>query len=201
MFNNVESHVGSTGHTGLCGVANMDVEKGHEGPLPMPGTCGDGLTDEAQEAWARAALGGMFNEHAHFLEEFAFGFRFLDLGAFPSGFSEALLADPRCTRGYGVCTPSAPCTIRDRRYYVERASLLPPADPRWAVRAGPVELALCTANVGDYVGPDRTVLYWALMLQEWHIALHRLEPCGVVIARFLNPVEQKGHIQYYGCSR
>ena len=37
--------------------------------------------------WSRAALGGIFSEHAHFVSELAFGFRFLDLCASPPGFS------------------------------------------------------------------------------------------------------------------
>ena len=44
-------------------------------------------------------LAGIFDEHGHFSGEFPFGFRFLDLSGAGTGFSEALLQEPRCVHG------------------------------------------------------------------------------------------------------
>ena len=46
-----------------------------------------------------------FGDFNGYLDQAEGGFRFLDLGCAPGGFSSFLLSDPRCAGGYGVTLP------------------------------------------------------------------------------------------------
>merc|ERR1712232_591444 len=55
------------------------------------------------------------------------GFRFLDCGCAPGGFSRFLLDDPRCKLGYGVTLPSDtggfPMRLRCNNFFLQRGDL------------------------------------------------------------------------------
>jgi hypothetical protein len=122
-------------------------------------------------------LDSVFAENGHFLAEFPFGFRFLDVDC--GEFSTQLLADSRCVKGYGVCDRSE-AKVEGERYTTEDLSLESTVDPR-SVGCGPVELAVLTAPGGSEAAALQR------QVRQLRLALHHLEPCGVVIIRIFRP--------------
>jgi len=127
----------------------------------------------------------------------ASGFRFLDLGCAPGGFSTYLLEDPRCTNGFGVTLPSAsggfPMRLRNQKFFLQQADLfeIGPMD----LVASEVHVCICDAqylrnNVAwdeKYSGVrcrSKQHGVWALLLKQFWLALTRLLTGGMLIFRF-----------------
>jgi len=70
------------------------------------------------------------------------GFKFLDLGCAPGGFSAFLLDDPRCLAGFGVTLPSNcggfPVRVRDSRFFLQQGDLF---------EIGPTDLIASEINI------------------------------------------------------
>mmetsp|Transcript_12975 Transcript_12975/g.31267 ORF Transcript_12975/g.31267 Transcript_12975/m.31267 type:complete len:763 (+) Transcript_12975:56-2344(+) len=125
------------------------------------------------------------------------GFRFLDLGCAPGGFSYFLLSDPRCIQGWGVTLPTE---MGGYRILFE--------DPRFAVQEGdlmaihPTEtnghsVNVCVADaqyLRDHISMNSKYLgrraviedlgIWCLTTKELWIAFSKLAAGGLFVFRF-----------------
>lgn len=125
------------------------------------------------------------------------GFRFLDLGCAPGGFSSFLLDDPRCSAGFGVTLPSLsggfPVRVRSDRFLLQHADLfeLGPRD----LLAPEVHICICDAqylrnNISwddQYRGVhcrSKQHGVWALIAKQFWLGLTRVATGGVFIFRF-----------------
>lgn len=125
------------------------------------------------------------------------GFRFLDLGCAPGGFSTFLLEDPRCYTGFGVTLPSLsggfPVRVRSERFFLQQADLfeLGPGD----LLASDVNICICDAqylrnNISwdeQYRGVrcrSKQHGVWALLMKQFWLGLTKLTSGGAIIFRF-----------------
>lgn len=127
----------------------------------------------------------------------AAGFKFLDLGCAPGGFSSFLLDDPRCLAGFGVTLPSNcggfPVRVRDSRFFLQQGDLfeIGPTD----LIASEINIVVCDAqylrnNISwddKYRGVrcrSKQHGVWALLIKQFWLGLSRLQAGGVLIFRF-----------------
>lgn len=125
------------------------------------------------------------------------GFKFLDLGCAPGGFSSFLLADPRCGAGFGVTLPSLsggfPVRVRDHRFFLQQADLF---------EVGPADLLASDVNVviADAQYLRNNVAWddkyrgvrcrskqhgvWALLTKQLWLGLTKLQQGGILMFRF-----------------
>jgi len=125
------------------------------------------------------------------------GFRFLDLGCAPGGFSSYLLDDPRCLTGFGVTLPSTsggfPVRVRSNRFFLQQADLfeIAPTD----LIASEVHICVCDAQyLRNNISWDERYRgvrcrskqhgVWAILLKQFWLGLTRLAAGGVLIFRF-----------------
>lgn len=125
------------------------------------------------------------------------GFRFLDLGCAPGGFSSYLLEDPRCINGFGVTLPSAsggfPMRLRNPKFFLQQADLfeIGPMD----VISSEVHVCICDAQyLRNNVAWDERYRgvrcrskqhgVWALLMKQFWLGLTRLATGGMLIFRF-----------------
>lgn len=125
------------------------------------------------------------------------GFRFLDLGCAPGGFSSFLLDDPRCRSGFGVTLPSTsggfPMRLRSNKFFLQQADLFE-VGPEDLV-ASDVHICICDAQyLRDNVAWDERYLgvrcrskqhgVWALLIKQFWLGLTKLAAGGILIFRF-----------------
>lgn len=143
-------------------------------------------------------MGELFVIHDHFRSLVPpTGFKFLDLGCAPGGFSSYLLEDPRCKMGFGVTLPSTaggfPMRLRRPNYFLQQGDLfeLGPSD----LVAREVHICICDAQyLRNEVAWDEKYRgvrcrskqhgVWALLIKQFWLGLTRLEQGGVLIFRF-----------------
>lgn len=125
------------------------------------------------------------------------GFKFLDLGCAPGGFSSYMLEDPRCRAGFGVTLPSTsggfPMRLRSNNFFLQQADLFEvgPTD----LLASNVNVCICDAqylrnNVAwdeKYSGVrcrSKQHGVWALLIKQFWLGLSKLLTGGILIFRF-----------------
>lgn len=140
----------------------------------------------------------IFDEHNN-LDDLlpAEGYRFLDLGCAPGGFSSFLLEDHRCKSGFGVTLPALsggfPVRVRSDRFFLQQADLFEvgPAD----LLASDVHVCICDAqylrnNISwddKYRGVrcrSKQHGVWALLAKQFWLGLSKLLTGGILIFRF-----------------
>lgn len=125
------------------------------------------------------------------------GFKFLDLGCAPGGFSCFLLEDHRCMTGFGVTLPSTsggfPMRLRHPNFLLQQGDLFEIGVND--VIAKDVQICICDAqylrnNVswdGQYSGVrcrSKQHGVWALLIKQFWLGLSRLTTGGILIFRF-----------------
>jgi len=125
------------------------------------------------------------------------GFRFLDLGCAPGGFSSYLLNDPRCKAGFGVTLPSVsggfPMRLRSPNFLLQQGDLFEIGVSD--VVASDINILICDAqylrnNISwddKYRGVrcrSKQHGVWALLLKQFWLGLSRLQTGGILIFRF-----------------
>lgn len=125
------------------------------------------------------------------------GFRFLDLGCAPGGFSAFLLEDPRCGAGFGVSLPASsggfPMRIKSESFFVQHGDLfeIRPGD----LTASEVDVCICDAQYlrntvaweERYRGVrcrSRQHGVWALLCKQLWLGLSKLQQRGIMVFRF-----------------
>merc|ERR1719210_1996786 len=125
------------------------------------------------------------------------GFRFLDLGCAPGGFSSYLLDDPRCLCGFGVTLPSSsggfPVRVRSSNFFLQQGDLfeIGPSD----LISSEVNVCVCDAQyLRNNISWDEKYRgvrcrskqhgVWALLLKQFWLGLSKLAQGGVLIFRF-----------------
>jgi len=144
------------------------------------------------------------------------GFRFLDLGCAPGGFSSYLLQDARCQMGFGVTLPSSlggfPMRLRCPNFLLQQGDLfeLGPQD----LVAKEVHVCICDAQyMRNEVAWDEKYTgvrcrskqhgVWALLVKQFWLGLSRLLPGGMLIFRFGwrdGPPEDLATVWYKQCT-
>ncbi|CAE7672862.1 unnamed protein product [Symbiodinium sp. CCMP2592] len=144
------------------------------------------------------------------------GFKFLDLGCAPGGFSSYLLEDPRCRMGFGVTLPSTvggfPMRLRSPNFLLQQGDLfeLGPAD----LVAKEVHICICDAQyMRNEVAWDERYTgvrcrskqhgVWALLVKQFWLGLTRLLAGGMLIFRFGwrdGPPEDLATVWYKKCT-
>lgn len=127
----------------------------------------------------------------------ASGFKFLDLGCAPGGFSSFLLDDARCRTGFGVTLPSTsggfPMRLRSNNFFLQQADLfeIGPSD----LIASDVHICICDAQyLRNNISWDERYRgvrcrskqhgVWALLVKQFWLGLTRLIAGGIFIFRF-----------------
>lgn len=125
------------------------------------------------------------------------GFKFLDLGCAPGGFSSYLLDDPRCHSGFGVSLPTRsggfPIRLRSNQFFFQQADLFEvgPTD----LLAGMVHVCICDAQyLRNNISWDEKYRgvrcrskqhgVWALLMKQFWLGLEKLLAGGILIFRF-----------------
>lgn len=144
------------------------------------------------------------------------GFKFLDLGCAPGGFSSYLLQDPRCQLGFGVTLPSSlggfPMRLRCSNFLLQQGDLfeLGPQD----LIAKDVHVCICDAQyMRNEVAWDEKYTgvrcrskqhgVWALLVKQFWLGLNRLLTGGMLIFRFGwrdGPPEDLATVWYKKCT-
>lgn len=144
------------------------------------------------------------------------GFKFLDLGCAPGGFSSYLLEDHRCSMGFGVTLPSTiggfPMRLRTSNFFLQQGDLfeLGPTD----LMAKDVHICICDAQYfrnetawdDQYTGVrcrSKQHGVWALLIKQFWLGLSRLMPGGILIFRFGwrdGPPEDLATVWYKKCT-
>eukprot|EP00929_Paragymnodinium_shiwhaense_P094080 TRINITY_DN544_c0_g1_i1.p1 TRINITY_DN544_c0_g1~~TRINITY_DN544_c0_g1_i1.p1 ORF type:complete len:544 (+),score=123.58 TRINITY_DN544_c0_g1_i1:131-1762(+) len=125
------------------------------------------------------------------------GFKFLDLGCAPGGFSSFLLDDPRCKAGFGVTLPSLsggfPVRVRRPNFFLQQGDLFEIGFND--LLASKVNVCICDAqylrnNISwddKYKGVrcrSKQHGVWALLCKQMWLGLSKLETGGIIIFRF-----------------
>jgi len=125
------------------------------------------------------------------------GFRFLDLGCAPGGFSYFLLSDPRCVQGWGVTLPTEMGGYRilfeDPRFAVQEGDLMA-VDPS-ETSGHAVNVCVADAQyLRDHISMNSKYLgrravvedlgIWCLTTKELWIAFSKLAAGGLFVFRF-----------------
>lgn len=125
------------------------------------------------------------------------GFKFLDLGCAPGGFSSFLLDDPRCRTGFGVTLPSTcggfPMRLRSNQFLLQQADLFEIGTDD--LIASQVHVCICDAQyMRNNVAWDEKYRgvrcrskqhgVWALLMKQFWLGLTRLLAGGILIFRF-----------------
>lgn len=125
------------------------------------------------------------------------GFKFLDLGCAPGGFSSYLLDDPRCMTGFGVTLPSTsggfPMRLRRSNFLLQQGDLFEIGVSD--LIASGVHICICDAQyLRNEISWDERYRgvrcrskqhgVWALLLKQFWLGLSRLVTGGILIFRF-----------------
>lgn len=144
-----------------------------------------------------AVLQEIFVEFQYFLDILPGGFKFLDLGCAPGGFSSFLLDDERCGKGFGVSLPAAkggfPMRLRSDHFLWQPADLFE-ITPDGLVAPG-VNFFIFDAHYlrddistyGKYRGVkcrSRQHGVWALLCKQCWLGMSKLLHGGVMVFRF-----------------
>lgn len=140
----------------------------------------------------------IFELHSHMRHVFPnAGFRFLDLGCAPGGFSSFLLNDPRCRYGYGVTLPTLcggfPVRVRSDRFFLQHADLFEVGVED--LLATEVNICICDAQyLRNSISWDEHYRgvrcrskqhgVWALLMKQLWLGLTHLADGGICIFRF-----------------
>lgn len=125
------------------------------------------------------------------------GFKFLDLGCAPGGFSSYMLEDPRCRAGFGVSLPSTsggfPMRLRCNNFFFQQGDLfeIGPTD----LLASDVNVCICDAQyLRNNISWDEKYRgvrcrskqhgVWALLLKQFWLGMSKLLQGGILIFRF-----------------
>jgi len=125
------------------------------------------------------------------------GFKFLDLGCAPGGFSSYMLEDPRCRAGFGVSLPSTsggfPMRLRCNNFFFQQGDLfeIGPTD----LLASDVNVCICDAQyLRNNVAWDEKYRgvrcrskqhgVWALLMKQFWLGMSKLLANGILIFRF-----------------
>lgn len=125
------------------------------------------------------------------------GFKFLDLGCAPGGFSTYMLEDRRCKAGFGVTLPSTsggfPMRLRSNNFFLQQGDLfeIGPTD----LLASDVNVCICDAQyLRNNVAWDEKYRgvrcrskqhgVWALLIKQFWLGMSKLSQGGVLIFRF-----------------
>uniref|UniRef100_A0A7S1B063 Ribosomal RNA methyltransferase FtsJ domain-containing protein n=1 Tax=Noctiluca scintillans TaxID=2966 RepID=A0A7S1B063_NOCSC len=139
----------------------------------------------------------LFEAHDNFETSLNMGFKFLDLGCAPGGFSTFLLNDPRCLAGFGVSLPSTsggfPVRVRSDSFFLQQGDLfeIGPDD----LLASNVHMCICDVQyMRNNVAWDEKYRgvrcrskqhgVWALLCKQFWLGLSKLLAGGTLIFRF-----------------